>query len=133
MDLKGKIIGYDKKILVVAGLLLIIAGIFFYAGAKYEKHKLSALGLLVDKSEVKKDGISLRGFLTEKDDESVTIKLIDGTSKIIPFSAATTFGANENGQLEDLLIGQLLVIAGKNSPDGTFVAENIRKSKKSPK
>lgn len=130
MDLKGKVIGYDKKILVLTGSLLIVAGVFFYAGAKYEKHKLSALGLLIEKN--KKDEISMKGFLIAKDEKSFTIKMADSSEKIVPL-AGSSFGNNGNGVSEDFFVGHLLIITGKNNSDGTFVTENIRKSKKSPK
>lgn len=41
-----KIMGYNKKTLVTTLVLVLVAGVMFYAGAKYEKNKLSKLGLL---------------------------------------------------------------------------------------
>ena len=46
MNLEGKIYGYEKKILAIIALVIFVAGAMFYAGAKYEKRKLSNLGLL---------------------------------------------------------------------------------------
>jgi hypothetical protein len=46
MNLEGKIYGYEKKILATIALVVFVAGAMFYAGAKYEKRKLSNLGLL---------------------------------------------------------------------------------------
>lgn len=46
MEMKEKRIGYSKKSVIIAIGCVIAAGIIFYAGAKYEKHKLSSLGLL---------------------------------------------------------------------------------------
>ena len=45
MQTDGKILGYNKKV-VLSGVLIILAIIIFYAGAQYEKHKLNAMGLL---------------------------------------------------------------------------------------
>jgi len=45
MQTDGKILGYNKKV-VLSGLLIISAIIIFYAGAQYEKHKLTSMGLL---------------------------------------------------------------------------------------
>lgn len=44
INLEGAICGYNKKTLVVVTLLILVAGIMFYAGAKYEKKKLLSLG-----------------------------------------------------------------------------------------
>ena len=46
MNLEGKIYGYSKKTLAIIVLVLLVAGVMFYAGAKYEKRKLTSLGLL---------------------------------------------------------------------------------------
>lgn len=43
MNLEGKIGGYSKKSLAIALVVVIGAGIVFYAGAEYEKGKLSRL------------------------------------------------------------------------------------------
>ena len=46
MPLEGKIMGTNKKTLASIIVLVLVAGIMFYAGAKYEKNKLSKMGLL---------------------------------------------------------------------------------------
>ena len=43
MQLEGKVLGYDKKIVAAVAYTLIIILIAFYAGAKYEKSKLTSL------------------------------------------------------------------------------------------
>lgn len=46
-----KIWGYSRKTLVSGLILVIVAGGMFYVGAKYEKNKLSKLGLLKNGTE----------------------------------------------------------------------------------
>lgn len=46
-----KIWGYSRKTLVAGLILVIVAGGMFYIGAKYEKNKLSNLGLLKNGTE----------------------------------------------------------------------------------
>lgn len=46
-----KIWGYSKKTLKTGLMLVIVAGGMFYVGAKYEKNKLSKLGLLKNGTE----------------------------------------------------------------------------------
>lgn len=45
------ILGYSKRTLVIGLMLLLVAGGMFYTGAKYEKNKLSRLGLLKNGTE----------------------------------------------------------------------------------
>ncbi|MDR3558782.1 MAG: hypothetical protein P4L62_01500 [Candidatus Pacebacteria bacterium] len=45
MNLEGKMMGYNKKTVVVAIVAVILAVVIFYAGAEYEKNKMIRLGL----------------------------------------------------------------------------------------
>lgn len=51
MEEDGKIWGYNKKTLTIGLILVVVAGGIFYIGAKYEKNKLSNLGLLKNGTE----------------------------------------------------------------------------------
>ncbi|MEI6588028.1 MAG: hypothetical protein WCO05_03715 [Candidatus Moraniibacteriota bacterium] len=53
MNLEGTILGYNKKMLAFFALVIFVAGAMFYAGAKYEKRKLSSLGLLKTTADIK--------------------------------------------------------------------------------
>lgn len=46
-----KILGYRKRTLIIGAILVVVAGGMFYTGAKYEKNKLSKLGLLKNGTE----------------------------------------------------------------------------------
>lgn len=48
---KDMFFGYDKKFLAFGIILVLVAGSMFYIGAKYEKNKLSRLGLLKNGTE----------------------------------------------------------------------------------
>jgi len=56
MNEEGKILGYNKKTLVTVLILVLVAGSMFYLGAKYEKNKLSKLGLLKNDTEQSSKG-----------------------------------------------------------------------------
>ncbi len=51
MPEEEKIMGYSKKTVRAVVVLVLVAGAMFYAGAKYEKSKLSKLGLLKNGTE----------------------------------------------------------------------------------
>jgi hypothetical protein len=57
MQEEGKIMGYDKKTLMIVASLIVVALVMFYAGAKYEKNKLSKLGLLKNSSSQSADTV----------------------------------------------------------------------------
>ncbi|NCQ06055.1 MAG: hypothetical protein GW815_00630 [Candidatus Moranbacteria bacterium] len=51
VESKDMLWGYDKKLLAFVIILVLVAGSMFYIGAKYEKNKLSRLGLLKNGTE----------------------------------------------------------------------------------
>lgn len=66
------------------------------------------------------------GEIIKKDDTSVTIKLMDGGSKIIFFSASTTVGKMSEGTLADLIAGKFVTVSGPQNTDGTVTADSIQ-------
>jgi len=57
-NLEGKVAGYNKKTLAIV-VLVILAGVIFYAGTRYEKMRLSHLkgsSASVSNSAIKKNG-----------------------------------------------------------------------------
>lgn len=44
MNLEGKVYGYSKKTLAIIVLVVLVGGVMFYAGAKYEKKKVNLYG-----------------------------------------------------------------------------------------
>ena len=56
MESEGKVLGYNKKTITVVVLLIVVAGVMFYAGAQYEKKKLGSMGLLKSAAQTKQGG-----------------------------------------------------------------------------
>ncbi len=139
MNLEGKIGGYNKKTLVSAGLIVVIALGMFYIGAEYEKGKLSKLNSTCSLGKAKKSSKkhsvvtpsanAISGTITAKDDKTVTLKMADGTTKIVDYTAATTVGKNAKSTIADLVIGEEVTVSGQPNADGTFAADNIQKTK----
>lgn len=134
MDLEGKFLGYEKKTLAAIAVVIVVALGSFYVGAKYEKHKLGALGFLASKptAQLKDSSHYLKGTVSAKTDKSITVKTDAGT-KTIEFAPGMTFGKNGNGSAADIFVGELIVITGETDANGNFVPSNMRISKKSPK
>lgn len=141
----------NKKCIAVTAVIAIIVGAgAFYGGTIYEKSSLSKQGLLRsggapggngqrrgpgqgqgsgfnrDGGPSGENGDFAAGEVISKDDKSVTIKTRDGGSKIIYFSDSTTIGKSVEGSLEDLAMGQQVMVSGKSNSDGTLTAQNIQ-------
>lgn len=68
----------------------------------------------------------VNGEIIAKDDQSITVKLRDGGSKIIFFSESTKIEKSVDGTGDDLKEGTMLSVSGKENPDGSYTAKTIR-------
>ncbi|MBI5869392.1 MAG: hypothetical protein HZB44_00295 [Actinobacteria bacterium] len=66
------------------------------------------------------------GEVLSKDNQSITIKLQDGSSKTIYFSGSTIVSITDTGSVSDLKAGQTVTIIGSNSSNGSVTAQNIQ-------
>jgi hypothetical protein len=58
--------------------------------------------------------------------KSITVKLADGSSKIVLFSASTTYSNTVNATKTDLKVGQNVAVFGAANSDGSVTATNVQ-------
>src|SRR4030042_1137164 len=68
----------------------------------------------------------LNGEVLTKDEQSLTIKTADGSSKIVFFSDSTQVSKMIEGAIDDLEIGKQITINGKENSDGSYTAQTIQ-------
>ncbi len=66
------------------------------------------------------------GEIAAKDDTSVTLKLMDGGSKVVLFSSSTHVGKMSDGTTSDLTTGTNVMVTGTTNQDGSITASNIQ-------
>lgn len=71
-------------------------------------------------------GGRLAGEILSADDKSVTVKLPDGSSKIVFLSDKTQINKAETAQKSDLKVGQMVAVFGSDNSDGSVTASNIQ-------
>ncbi len=65
------------------------------------------------------------GDIISQDSNSVTVKLQDGSSKIIILSGTTTINKATAGSVSDLKIGERVTAFGTANSDGSVTAQNL--------
>jgi len=68
----------------------------------------------------------VRGQIISMDDSSLTIKLIDDSSKIVILTNSTEVNKTEKVSMEDLSEKLQVIIFGQTNSDGSVTAENIQ-------
>ncbi|MFA6253025.1 MAG: hypothetical protein WCV69_02040 [Patescibacteria group bacterium] len=127
-----------KNLLITFALVIFVAGLAFYGGMTYGVSKNSNLrgpgnfdranfsGQNMGNRQV--DSGFTNGEILSKDDQSITIKLRDGGSKIVLLSASTTVSKMTAGSLEDLSSGSNVMVTGTSNSDGSLSAKSIQLS-----
>jgi len=131
----------DKKLISVSLATLVVAGALgFYGGMKYAQSKPSPSNFFnaqgvkqlgSQQAGARRTGMGqaggfLSGDILSKDDKSITIKLRDGSSKLVFYSGTTSVGKAVAGTAADLANGQQVTVAGTVNSDGSVTAQQIQ-------
>ncbi len=129
-----------KKIIpIIIILILVVGGGAFYGGMKYGQSKgpsrQAPQNLSPEQRQQFLQGGTQRagaGFLSgeviAKDEQSLTLKMMDGGSKIVFFSASTTVSEMTEGSIDDIEIGKQIMVGGEQNSDGSYTAKTIQLS-----
>lgn len=122
-------------ILVVIVVLLVSAGSFF-VGMKYQQSKQPAflrqfsgqLGARSNQGQFqnRQGSQAVNGEIVETDNQSMTVKLPNGSSKIVLLSDSTTITQSTQGSKTDLKTGLPVAVFGTENSDGSVTAQNIQ-------
>lgn len=66
------------------------------------------------------------GEILSADDQSVTVKMMDGGTKIALLTSKTTISKATPGEKSDLKVGERVGIFGTDNSDGSLTAQNIQ-------
>lgn len=121
-------------------ITLFCLGIGFYAGTKYKTNNRSNFGngLQMDsrnnrqgQNSSRPTGQTNRGFrplvgeITSNDNKSITVKMTDGSSKIVLLGDSVQITQAQSAQIYDLKVGLKVSVFGQNNQDGSITAQNI--------
>jgi len=134
-----------KKIIpIIVVFILVVGSGAFYGGMKYGESKggpgnfsrQNFQNLSTEQrqqlSQGRAGGESGAGFLTgeiiSKDEQSLTLKMTDGSSKIIFFSDYTEISKTAEGSINDIEVGKQITVTGEQNSDGSYTAKTIQLS-----
>lgn len=123
-----------KNNLIVISLLgALTLGGGFFAGMKYQQSKSPTFirqfgnGQREQVAGASRNGFRpISGEILESDDKSITVKLQDGSSKIVLLSDKTEINKAASGSISDLKVGEKVAVFGSDNSDGSVMAQNIQ-------
>lgn len=123
----------NKNLVMTILLVVIIGAGAFIAGMKYQESQRSSLTRQFGGQNQRTGvGVNRTGFrpvsgeIISSDNQSITVKLSDGSSKIILLSEKTEINKAASATKEDLKTGEKVAVFGQENSDGSITAQNIQ-------
>ncbi len=126
----------NKMILTAAVAAVVAGGGAFYAGMQYAKAQAPSRGAGQfqqfgggqggRRNGSPSAGGFVGGEILSKDDKSITVKMRDGSTKIVFFSSSTSIGKVAEGTAADLAVGKQVTVMGMANSDGSVTAQSIQ-------
>ena len=115
----------NPKLIAIIAVLIVLGGGSFYAGMKYQESKAqSGTGQFQNRN---RSGFRpVAGEIIGSDDKSITVKLADGSSKIVLLSEKTEINKADKANVVDLKAGEKVAVFGTENSDGSISAQNIQ-------
>lgn len=121
----------NKNLIIVGIVAAIVFGAGgFFAGMKYQQSKVPArFSGFQGTRNGNSNGNNFRpvnGQIISADDKSITVKLSDGSSKIVLISDQTQINQATSATKGDLKTGITVAVIGQQNSDGSVTAQNIQ-------
>lgn len=136
--MKEKIFTKQHLIAWVA-VTVVLAGGAFYAGSVHAKNAMRVAmtagrgqfpagmgGARTGTARFGMGGGAVMGSVLSKDDTSMTVKMRDGSSKIVLYSGTTQVSKFAAGSAADVSVGTEVTVVGTQNPDGSVAAQSIQ-------
>lgn len=123
----------NNMIVIIFVVALAVGAGGFFAGIKYQQSKSPAgrfgnlQGNRNGQFQQRNQGFRpVDGEILSQDDKSITVKLQDGSSKIVLLTDTTSFSKSAEGSKSDLKTGEKVAVFGIDNPDGSVTAQNVQ-------
>ncbi len=122
----------NKQFLITIAVALVIGAAGFFAGMKYQQARGRAAFANFGTGGNTRFGNGnannarpVRGQILSIGDTSITVKMADGSSKVVVFSDSTNISQATKAAKTDLKTGDEILVLGNNNSDGSVTANSI--------
>ena len=122
-----------NNLVITIILVLVVGGGAFYGGMRYQESRRPAFNRQFNGTGMRNGGQAglqnnrpVNGEIIAADDKSITVKMQDGSSKIVLITTATTINKAAEGTKDDLKTGERVAVFGSTNSDGSVTAQNVQ-------
>jgi len=117
----------NNNLIIIAILVVLVGGVGFFGGMKYQQSQGSSNTRQNFNGQGRaRPGGQLIGTILNQDDNSITVKLNDGSTKIVLLSDSTNINKASQATKSDLAVGTQVGVFGSQNSDGSVTAQNIQ-------
>ncbi len=122
----------NNTIIINLIVAIVVGALAFYGGMQYQKSQRATFA----GGQFRQFGGAygnrmmnnrpVAGEISSIDASTITVKMQDGSSKIVIFSDKTVINKSATGSASDLKTGEKVLVIGANNTDGSVTAQNIQ-------
>ncbi len=111
---------------------LVFGGVGFWGGSQYAKSAVPERGMFVAGGQfgggrsMRSAGSFVSGEIVSTDQSSFTLKMQDGSTKIVLLGASTTVSEMTQAPASSLKVGAQVVVTGATNSDGSLSAQMVQ-------
>jgi hypothetical protein len=127
---------YKKHLTIWIVVTVVLVVVSFYAGSKHGQNTTKnafaqargGAGQMGGRAggRFAAGGGVVMGSVISKDDTSMTVKMRDGSSKIVLYSGSTQVSKSAAGTAGDVAVGTTISVIGTQNTDGSVTASTIQ-------
>lgn len=122
-----------NNVFVILMVTIIVGAGAFFLGIKYQQGKQQAFlrqfngGQGIRAGQGNRQGFRpVNGEIIGADEKTITVKMQDGSSRIVMLSEKTEINKAASGTKDDLKVGERVAVFGQENSDGSVTAQNIQ-------
>lgn len=120
----------NNNFLIIAVVAILVGAVGFFGGMKYQQGKKPSFDRnRMGQGQLQGNRAGFRpvnGEIISSDEKSITVKMQDGSSRIVMLTEKTEINKAASGTKDDLKVGENVAVFGQENSDGSVTAQSIQ-------
>ena len=121
----------QKNLIIIIIVAIIALAIGAFGGMKYQQSQRSSFGQagqngFRQRGINSQNGQAVRGEVVSIDDKTLTVKMRDGSTKLVILSSGSNITKAAQGSRDDIKSGGQVMVFGTSNSDGSVTAQSVQ-------